>query len=186
MSNNNLLLAVVGTVMAAAGVMAYDSLNNRIDKMDNTLDGITRAVGSISDNVDLTVPDNIVQAAIGVATEKAVNSAVKSASESIKANVTKEISKRVTATCEDAYKNVEETVKNKLLEQINNGTSITKIETAVTDTVAKEVLKRFISNNSNQNRGYNQTTSNKAEVAKTMIENGYDYWEIGQVLKGVD
>lgn len=185
MSNNNLLLAVVGTVMAAAGVMAYDSLNNRIDKMDDTLDGITRAVGSISDNVDLTVPDNIVQAAVGIATEKAVNTAVKSASESIKANVTKEISKRVTATCEDAYKNVEETVKNKLLEQANE-TSIAKIETAVTDTVAKEVLKRFISNNSNQNRGYNHTTSNKADVAKTMIENGYDYWEIGQVLKGVD
>lgn len=185
MSNNNLLLAVVGTVMAAAGVMAYDSLNNRIDKMDNTLDGITRAVGSISDNVDLTVPDNIVQAAVGIATEKAVNTAVKSASESIKANVTKEISKRVTATCEDAYKNVEETVKNKLLEQANE-TSIAKIETAVTDTVAKEVLKRFINNNSNQNRGYNHTTSNKADVAKTMIENGYDYWEIGQVLKGVD
>lgn len=185
MSNNNLLLAVVGTMMAAAGVMAYDSLNNRIDKMDNTLDGITRAVGSISDNVDLTVPDNIVQAAVGIATEKAVNSAVKSASESIKANVTKEISKRVTATCEDAYKNVEETVKNKLLEQANE-TSIAKIETAVTDTVAKEVLKRFINNNSNQNRGYNHTTSNKADVAKTMIENGYDYWEIGQVLKGVD
>lgn len=185
MSNNNLLLAVVGTVMAAAGVMAYDSLNNRIDKMDDTLDGITRAVGSISDNVDLTVPDNIVQAAVGIATEKAVNTAVKSASESIKANVTKEISKRVTATCEDAYKNVEETVKNKLLEQANE-TSIAKIETAVTDTVAKEVLKRFINNNSNQNRGYNHTTSNKADVAKTMIENGYDYWEIGQVLKGVD
>lgn len=185
MSNNNLLLAVVGAVMAAAGVMAYDSLNNRIDKMDDTLDGITRAVGSISDNVDLTVPDNIVQAAVGIATEKAVNTAVKSASESIKANVTKEISKRVTATCEDAYKNVEETVKNKLLEQANE-TSIAKIETAVTDTVAKEVLKRFINNNSNQNRGYNHTTSNKADVAKTMIENGYDYWEIGQVLKGVD
>lgn len=185
MSNNNLLLAVVGTVMAAAGVMAYDSLNNRIDKMDDTLNGITRAVGSISDNVDLTVPDNIVQAAVGIATEKAVNSAVKSASESIKANVTKEINQRVKATCEDAYKNVEETVKNKLLEQANE-TSIAKIETAVTDTVAKEVLKRFISNNSNQNRGYNHTTSNKADVAKTMIENGYDYWEIGQVLKGVD
>lgn len=185
MSNNNLLLAVVGTVMAAAGVMAYDSLNNRIDKMDDTLNGITRAVGSISDNVDLTVPDNIVQAAVGIATERAVNTAVKSASESIKANVTKEINQRVKATCEDAYKNVEETVKNKLLEQAN-GTSIAKIETAVTDTVAKEVLKRFISNNSNQNRAYNYTTSNKAEVAKTMIENGYDCWEIGQVLKGVD
>lgn len=174
--NNMILLGVLGGVGVAVAGLA---LNNRIDNMERTLDSITHSISSISGNVDLTVPEDIVKLAMTQAAEKATSKAANSAIASIKDNISKDIERRVNTTINDAYKGLESELKSKLLEQVNMQ-SLERIENSVSEKVSKQVIKSFVNKMITGNSG-----STKTDVIKTMTENGYSAYEISQVLSKI-
>ena len=180
-SNVILTGALIGIGVVGIGLLAYDIMEKRVDKLENTLNAIQNSVKSISGDVDLTVPDDVVRLAVTQAAEKASNRAVDSAIKSIQASVEKTMDGRVTSTINSIYSNIENDLKNTLLEKVNTA-SIERIENSVSDKVSKQVLKNFIVKNVSTPT-YVSTGNGKAEAIKALAENGFDDWEIRRVLE---
>jgi len=179
-NNNNLMLTLGLGVVVIGGVMLYVNYNNRVNKLENTLDAITNGINSIAKDVDLTVPDDIVKVAVAQAANKAADKAVNSAVTSIKATVAKNMDERITSTIKDVYGSLEEDMKKKLLEKVNL-TSLEKIEDQVSDKVAGQVMKTMLSKVTSIGSG-----SSKADVAKYLAEQNYSSWQIKDILDAMN
>jgi actin-related protein len=167
-----------GAFAAVASVGAY-LMEKRVTKMEETLNNITKSVNDIADDVDLTVPEDIVKTALVMATNKAADKAVNTAVASIKTTVTKNMDERINATIKEVYSNLEGDMEKKLSEKINL-TNIEEIKSQVSQKVADQVLKSLL----NKVSGFGG--SSKADVIKTMSENGFTSYDISRVLESMD
>lgn len=165
-------LGVAGFALGCAVVAVYEA--DKVKTMDNKLTDIFRGIGYIQNNIDLEVPEEVAKAMVRNAAQNVANEAVIKATDSAVKEIKKDINNQVKTAVKDAYKSVEGDVKHHLESQINMQT-IDKIQNAVSEKVAKQIMDRSLFIGS--------SGSSKDALIKTCIENGMDAWEIRRILE---
>lgn len=165
-------LAAFAGGCAVAGIISA----RYVKKVDDKFIGIAKGINYIQENIDLQIPEEVAKELTRKAAEKVANDAVLKAAE----GATKEISNNVNSTVKkivnDAYSDVKEKVADKLEKEINIQT-IEKIEKAVSDKVAQQIMSNYIP-------VYNCGTS-KADVIKACIDSGMDSFDIHRVVSSM-
>lgn len=173
MKESTAVVIGIGSFAAGCALVSIYAISNA-NSMENKLDSINKGLRYIQDNVDLTVPEETASALVKSAASDIAHNEVIKATEHARNEIRKEISKNVKDIVSDSYKNVEGDIRNKLEEQINMQT-IEKIQNAVSEKVAKQI----VSNSLFAAKG----TSSKEDIIKTCVENGMDAWEIRRILE---
>ena len=155
----------IGLVFGVIGLIGYF----KAKKLNAKLDNVTKAIDDISDDVDLTVPEDVVDVAMKRAADKECSKIAAKASE----DISSEIRRRVNDAVRAKYANIESELKAKLEEKI----SLTTLDN-IEKLVARDILERLP-----YSFGFSETNESEiASVIRTCASSGMDWYAISRII----
>jgi hypothetical protein len=169
--DRNVLLGCCLLGLSACVVILADGQERLVRtqrNLDNKLNDVLKGIDRMSNNIDVDIPESIVNAAVN----RAVDKHAEDAATHVLKSVAKSIDERVTEVTKSAYKNVENDIKKKLLDKVNLQT-IEEIKTLAAKEIAKKTSIPI----------YTLGASTKESIIKTCTDSGMSAWEIERILK---
>ncbi len=166
-------IVVIGAGFVLTGI-ALHLINKKVNILSDNISKVLDGVDMMSNNIDISVSDEVVKAAA----QNAANKAAESAVTAIKKTMANDIHAKVKEAVSEASKGIEKDVKSKLEEQINLQT-IDDIK----NKVSGEIVKKIFTSNGFPLRF--TSSDSKESIIKTCAENGMSAWEIERILKEI-
>lgn len=166
-------VVAIGAGFILTGV-ALHLINKKVNTLSDNVSKVLDGIDAVSNNIDISIPETVVNSAA----QNAANKAAEGAVTALKNSMAKEIESQVKNAVSEAYKSVEGDVKSKLEEQINLQT----IED-IKNKVSGEIVKKIFTTNNFPLRF--TSSDSKESIIKTCAENGMSAWEIERILKEI-
>lgn len=156
-----IVVGAVGTALGVFGIVKSVQLEKK-------LDNITKSIDDISDDVDLTVPEDIVKVAMTTAANKECEKAAKKACD----RVTEDINQQVRDAVNKAHKDIEADLKKALEEKI----SLETLEN-VERLAAKDIVRKI--------SPVYSAPSDIASIIRSCTEAGMTSYDISRVIESM-
>jgi len=156
----------IAVAVSIIGIIRHKCLSNKIDK-------ITKAIDDISDDVDLTVPEDIVE----IAVKKAAKKACEESAERATKKISDDINKQVKDILDKSYRNIEDDLRKELEGKITMAT-LDDIEKAVVNKVAERMMDRMPFSFS--------AKSDVGDVVRVCAESGMAGFEIKNIIDAMN
>ena len=161
---------IASVTVCMIGILTAANTNKKLNK-------ITEAIGSISKDVDLTVPEDIVTTAMANAAKSVTTKKANEAVEKVTKDFHSTINAKVSDAVDDCYEKMGGTLQKLFTDRLRTG-SFEKIENKVALNVTNHLIKNLpilggFSNNS------------KEQLIKACVDNGFDSHDISRIMQSM-
>ena len=163
MFNNNSNNSIISTLIGAAGLIGLGyglAMHTKIAKVSERLD---QSIDSLADNMEIDIPDELINKAVDKAVSAAAKNAVSIATNNAVAEVKHDIRVKVSAAVEKEY----ESIKDNVLKEIIVATSKideSRVRREVEKAAKEAALKKFDDNLDDILEKFNGDLDNTAKI----------------------
>ena len=168
MKNSNLDL-IVGIGVFVAGIFGVGYAIGTRSKVNRLCEKLDTSIDNLSDDIQVDIPDKMVQRAVEAAVKKEVAAAVKLATDEVIASAERDIRKEVTAEVERQYTTISDGVTTEIatrVARIDEG----KLRKEVVEKAKKQIADKFDDKLDDLLEEFNGNLQNVGKIYKSIAK----------------
>lgn len=160
-------LGVAGIIIGGVAIIYSAFIHSRINK---TADIINASIDDVSKNINIDVPQSIVDKAVDKAVEREVNKAVKTISYEVSESLRRDIKNKVKAAVDESYSDIKASVSSEVSKDVAN-IDLKQMRREVKEKASQLVIDKFNENLDSLLQDFNQNLNNVSKIYSSIADN---------------
>jgi ketopantoate reductase len=157
---NNRNLGLIGLGIGAVGFCYAAYLHMRLKNMEDVIES---SINNISKDVNIDIPETMVDKAVNRAMEREVEKAVRAASHEVISRIRKDIQSEVRASVNESYSDIRKSVSDEIAKQVAN-MDLRPLRDDVKEKAKQMIVEKFNENLDSLLQDFNQNLTNVSKI----------------------
>ena len=164
--NYDFLIGVAGFVVGFIGIGYAIGSHKRLNDI---CDRIGKSIDNISENLDVIIPETVVDKAVEKATRLESERAVRNATDKIIRNIEEDIRRKVTSAVNSEYSNIKKSVTDKTAKEVSK-IDIRDLSSEIREKAKEEVISKLDDNLDDILEKYNKELERVGKIYKSISD----------------